>query len=162
VNFDTTQTGTEVDGDHEVAEMKIRYDAKLKSEEETAHQLMHLHAVMTKAHDTLIKDSNQQKVEIKRLRDKEARLYETIHSLEKDIQSHKKEIREREETITDKEKRIFELKKKNQVSNGLESSQLWLYARYLAPWVKFMFAGNFPHLRVTLSAHGAACSSANE
>jgi chromosome segregation ATPase len=76
---------------------------------------MHLHAVMTKTHDTLVKDSNQQKVEIKRLRDKESRLYETIHSLEKDIQSHKKEIREREETITDKEKRIFELKKKNQV-----------------------------------------------
>ncbi len=95
--------------------MKIRYDAKLKQEEETALQLMHMHAVMTKAQDTLIKDSNQQKVEIKRLRDKEARLYETIHSLEKDIQSHKKEIREREETITDKEKRIFELKKKNQV-----------------------------------------------
>ena len=96
--------------------MKIRYDAKLKLEEETALQLMQMHAVMTKAHDTLIKDSNQQKVEIKRLRDKESRLYETIHSLEKDIQSHKKEIREREETITDKEKRIFELKKKNQVS----------------------------------------------
>lgn len=95
--------------------MKIRYDAKLKLEEETALQLMQLHAVMTKTHDTLVKDSNQQKVEIKRLRDKEARLYETIHSLEKDIQSHKKEIREREETITDKEKRIFELKKKNQV-----------------------------------------------
>lgn len=113
--FDATQTDTEVDGDHEVAEMKIRYDGKLKQEEETALQLMHLHAVMTKTHDTLVKDSNQQKVEIKRLRDKEARLYETIHSLEKDIQSHKKEIREREETITDKEKRIFELKKKNQV-----------------------------------------------
>lgn len=116
MGFDSTQHDTEVDGDHEVAEMKIRYDAKLKLEEETALQLMHLHAVMTKAHDTLVKDSNQQKVEIKRLRDKEARLYETIHSLEKDIQSHKKEIREREETITDKEKRIFELKKKNQVS----------------------------------------------
>jgi hypothetical protein len=115
VKFDATQGETEVDGDHEVAEMKIRYDAKLKLEEETALQLMHTHAVMTKAHDALIKDSNQQKVEIKRLRDKESRLFETIHSLEKDIQSHKKEIREREETITDKEKRIFELKKKNQV-----------------------------------------------
>ena len=115
MSFDATQNDTEVDGDHEVAEMKIRYDSKLKLEEETALQLMQLHAGMTKTHDTLVKDSNQQKVEIKRLRDKEARLYETIHSLEKDIQSHKKEIREREETITDKEKRIFELKKKNQV-----------------------------------------------
>jgi hypothetical protein len=69
---------------------------------------------MTKNHEALVKDFSQQKIEIKRLKDKEARLYETIHTLEKDIQSHKKEIREREETITDKEKRIFDLKKKNQ------------------------------------------------
>jgi len=114
VNFDSQQQETEIDGDHEVAEMKIRYDTKLKQEEETALQLMQMHAIMTKTHDTLVKDSNQQKVEIKRLKDKESRLYETIYSLEKDIQSHKKEIREREETITDKEKRIFDLKKKNQ------------------------------------------------
>jgi septal ring factor EnvC (AmiA/AmiB activator) len=76
---------------------------------------MQQHTVMTKTQETLYKDSQQQKAEIRRLQDKEARLYDTIHSLEKDIQSHKKEIREREETITDKEKRIFDLKKKNQV-----------------------------------------------
>ena len=95
--------------------MKIRYDAKLKLEDETSLQLMHLHAIMSKTQDNLIKECNIQKIEIKRLHDKESRLYDTIHSLEKDIQSHKKEIKEREETITDKEKRIFELKKKNQV-----------------------------------------------
>jgi len=93
----------------------IRFDAKLKNEEETAQSLMQQHTVMTKTQETLYKDSQQQKAEIRRLQDKEARLYDTIHSLEKDIQSHKKEIREREETITDKEKRIFDLKKKNQV-----------------------------------------------
>ena len=93
----------------------VRFDAKLKNEEETAQSLMQQHSVMTKTQETLYKDSQQQKAEIRRLQDKEARLYETIHSLEKDIQSHKKEIREREETITDKEKRIFDLKKKNQV-----------------------------------------------
>ena len=87
------QTETENDGDREVAEMKIRYDAKLKQEEETSLQLMQQHAGMTKGHEALTKEANQQKVEIKRLKDKEARLYETIHSLEKDIQSHKKEIR---------------------------------------------------------------------
>lgn len=95
--------------------LSIRFDAKLKNEEETAQSLMQQHTVMTKTQETLYKDSQQQKAEIRRLQDKEARLYDTIHSLEKDIQSHKKEIREREETITDKEKRIFDLKKKNQV-----------------------------------------------
>lgn len=91
-----------------------RYDAKLKAEEETAQQLIQQHNAMNKNHEILVKESTQQKIEIKRLKDKESRLFETIHTLEKDIQSHKKEIREREETITDKEKRIFDLKKKNQ------------------------------------------------
>lgn len=116
VKFDSLTTETETDGDREIAEMKIRYDAKLRQEEETAQQLISQHNVMNKQHELLVKESTQQKIEIKRLKDKETRLYDTIHTLEKDIQSHKKEIREREETITDKEKRIFDLKKKNQVS----------------------------------------------
>jgi predicted nucleic acid-binding Zn-ribbon protein len=65
----------------------------LKQEEETAQQLMTQHATMSKNYEALMKESSQQKIEIKRLKDKEARLYETIHTLEKDIQSHKKEIR---------------------------------------------------------------------
>lgn len=72
------------------------------------------HAVMKKNLQMLTKDADHHREEIRRLKDKEIRLIETIKSLEKDIQSHKKEIREREETITDKEKRIFDLKKKNQ------------------------------------------------
>lgn len=51
------------------------------------------HALLKKDLQIRNKDSNQQKEEIKRLKDKETRLYETIHLLEKDIQSHKKEIR---------------------------------------------------------------------
>jgi septal ring factor EnvC (AmiA/AmiB activator) len=97
-----------------VAEMKIRYDAKIKQEEVTGQRLMATHALFARSFDGLGKDSHQQKVEIKRLRDKEARLLDTISRLHRDIQSHKKEIREREETITDKEKRIYDLKKKNQ------------------------------------------------
>ncbi len=115
VEFSSNKNETEEFGDAEVAEMKIRYDSKLKKEEEEGLDLMAQHAVLKKSLQNLGKDSGLQKDEIKRLRDKETRLYETIHSLEKDIQSHKKEIREREETITDKEKRIFDLKKKNQV-----------------------------------------------
>jgi hypothetical protein len=58
------------------------------------------HALMKKNLQMLSKDADHQKEEIKRLRDKEQRLLDSIFSLEKDIQSHKKEIREREETIT--------------------------------------------------------------
>lgn len=51
------------------------------------------HALMKKNLQMLNKDAEQQKDEIRRLRDKEARLLDNIRSLEKDIQSHKKEIR---------------------------------------------------------------------
>lgn len=104
----------ERDIDIEVTEMKAKYEARIKFEEEASVALTHEHTVMKRNLQMLNKDTEQQMEEIKRLKDKEDRLVETIHSLEKDIQSHKKEIREREETITDKEKRIFDLKKKNQ------------------------------------------------
>ena len=52
----------------------VRFDAKLKNEEETAQSLMQQHSVMTKTQETLYKDSQQQKAEIRRLQDKEARL----------------------------------------------------------------------------------------
>jgi len=41
----------------------------------------------------LNKEADQHKEEIKKLREKESRLVESIKSLDKDIQSHKKEIR---------------------------------------------------------------------
>lgn len=104
----------ELDGDDEVVEVKSRYEQRLKNEEETGVDLMAQHALVRKQLQNLNKDSEMQREEIKRLRDREMRLNGTIVSLEKDIQSHKKEIREREETNTDKEKRIFDLKKKNQ------------------------------------------------
>jgi cilia- and flagella-associated protein 57 len=73
--------------------MKTRFEMRLKQEEETCIALMADHAVMKKNLQMLNKDSETQREEIKRLRDKEVRLIETIRSLEKDIQSHKKEIR---------------------------------------------------------------------
>mmetsp|Transcript_5881 Transcript_5881/g.12968 ORF Transcript_5881/g.12968 Transcript_5881/m.12968 type:complete len:986 (+) Transcript_5881:89-3046(+) len=108
------QVEIEGDGDREVAEMKIRYDAKIKQEEVTGKRLMDNHALFARSFDGLVKDSHQQKVEIKRLRDKEARLFDTISCLHNDIQSYKKEIKEREEIITDREQRMYDLKKKNQ------------------------------------------------
>jgi WD40 repeat protein len=114
IDFDTVRTDIESDADFEVDDIKNKYQLRLKNEEETGLELMAQHALMKKNLQMISKDSDQQKEDIKRLKDKEIRLLETIKSLEKDIQSHKKEIREREETITDKEKRIFDLKKKNQ------------------------------------------------
>ena len=113
-DYDLARGNVENDGDCEIDEMKTRFENRLKQEEETSIALMADHAIMKKNLQMLNKDSEGQKEEIRRLRDKEIRLIDTIRSLEKDIQSHKKEIREREETITDKEKRIFDLKKKNQ------------------------------------------------
>ena len=104
----------EDDGEMEVVEVKARFETRLRNEENLAVELMAQHALVRKQLQNLGKDGDMQREEIKRLRDRELRLTETIRSLEKDIQSHKKEIREREETITDKEKRIFDLKKKNQ------------------------------------------------
>jgi hypothetical protein len=104
----------ELDGDDEVLEVKSRFETRLRNEEATGVDLMAQHALVRKQLQNLNKDSEVQREEIKRLRERELRLTETIASLEKDIQSHKKEIREREETNTDKEKRIFDLKKKNQ------------------------------------------------
>ena len=104
----------ELDGDDEVLEVKSRFEARLRNEEATGVDLMAQHALVRKQLQNLNKDSEVQREEIKRLRERELRLTETISSLEKDIHSHKKEIREREETNTDKEKRIFDLKKKNQ------------------------------------------------
>ena len=114
VHFDLLQKQIDVDADDEVDEMKVKYAQRLKFEEDTVMALMSEHAILKKSLQTLGKDAQKQKADITKLNERELRLLETIHSLEKDIVNHKKEIREREETVTDKEKRIFELKKKNQ------------------------------------------------
>lgn len=114
VDFEVQRGDVDFDADSEIDTMKAKYESRLAMEESLGIELMANHAIMKKNLQMLNKDADQQKEEIRRLKDKETRLLETIRSLEKDIQSHKKEIREREETITDKEKRIFDLKKKNQ------------------------------------------------
>lgn len=115
VKFDSLKGETEFDGDNEIAEIKIKYDALLRAEEDLKQQLAAQHAVLEKNLQTLVKEQENMELENKRMKDKQARVLESIHTQEKDIQSHKKEIREREETINDKDKRIYDLKKKNQV-----------------------------------------------
>jgi hypothetical protein len=114
IDYETDRLFIEEDADIEISDMKIKYEARLRQEEDMGVELMAQHALVKKNLATLSKEADAQKDEIKRLKEKENRLLDNIKSLEKDIQSHKKEIREREETITDKEKRIFDLKKKNQ------------------------------------------------
>lgn len=92
-NHDVAQDHVERDIDIEITEMKAKYEARIKFEEEASVSLNHEHTVMKRSLQMLNKDTEQQLEEIKRLKDKEDRLVETIHSLEKDIQSHKKEIR---------------------------------------------------------------------
>jgi cilia- and flagella-associated protein 57 len=92
-DYDRCRGNIEGDADNEIDDMKTRFEMRLKQEEETCIALMADHAVMKKNLQMLNKDSETHREEIKRLRDKEVRLIETIRSLEKDIQSHKKEIR---------------------------------------------------------------------
>lgn len=115
VRFESLKTETEFDGDHEVADIKIKYEQLLRAEEDIKQQLSAQHAVLEKNLQTLVKEQENMELENKRMKDKQTRVLESIHTQEKDIQSHKKEIREREETINDKDKRIYDLKKKNQV-----------------------------------------------
>lgn len=112
--YEQLKDSTEVIHENEVNSMDVKYKNKLKIEEDLSSNLKSEHAVFQKHYDNLFKDSGQHKIEIKRLKDKEARLQETLLTLEKDIASHNKESNERDETINDKEKRIFDLKKKNQ------------------------------------------------
>eukprot|EP01035_Chromulina_nebulosa_P020040 gene20040-26020_t len=114
VNNDETVNLIEDDADNEINQLRVKYENRLKFEEESSIDLKSQHTILQKNLQLLTKDSDYQKEELKKLRDKETRLQDNIKALEKDIQSHKKEIREREDTITDKEKRIFDLKKKNQ------------------------------------------------
>jgi DNA repair exonuclease SbcCD ATPase subunit len=114
IDYDRLNKRLDLNADVEIDDMKLKYAQRLKHEEDTVMLLMSEHAVLKKSLQTLGKDASRQKDEIRRLAEREARLFDTVHSLEKDIVNHKKEIREREETITDKEKRIFDLKKKNQ------------------------------------------------
>merc|ERR1711916_107456 len=104
----------DADADQEMDDMKVKYVHRLKFEEETVVTLLKKHKALKHDLQVLNKDASQQKENIKKMHDREQRLYQQIAGLDKDIVNHKKEIRERDEIITDKEKRIFDLKKKNQ------------------------------------------------
>ena len=93
IECDTSRARIEDDGDHEIDDMKTKFENRLQHENDTCLALMADHGVMKKNLQMLTKDSDSHRDDIKRMREKEVRLIETIRSLEKDIQSHKKEIR---------------------------------------------------------------------
>jgi cilia- and flagella-associated protein 57 len=112
--FEHMQRLIEEDADIEVDALQESYETRLKQEREATLRLKFENGIKRRTFTSLNKDVEDQKEEVKGLKDKQKEFLETIRVLEKDIQGHKKEIREREETIADKDRRIFDLKKRNQ------------------------------------------------
>ena len=100
--------------DHDIEDIKEKYERKLR---EAREQLLHLkgeNGIMKKKFYTLLKDIKDKKTEISSLFESQGEKEGKIKGLEKDIDALRNEIRERDETIGDKEKRIYDLRKKNQ------------------------------------------------
>ena len=100
--------------DHDVEDIKEKYERRLR---EAREQLLHLkgeNGIMKKKFYTLLKDIKDKKTEISNLFESQGEKEGKIKGLEKDIDALRNEIRERDETIGDKEKRIYDLRKKNQ------------------------------------------------
>ena len=112
--FEETKRQLEEDADREIESLKDKYEGRLTTEREVNLRMKGENGMMKKKFNSLQKEIEDQREEIKLLFDQKKDLYATIGSLERDIIALKKEISERDDTITDKEKRIYELKKKNQ------------------------------------------------
>eukprot|EP01135_Chromosphaera_perkinsii_P003926 Nk52_evm27s262 gene=Nk52_evmTU27s262 len=109
-----TKMQLEEDIDREIADLKGKYEMKLKEEKDAGLRLKGENGIMRKKFNTLQKEIEEHKNEITKMFNEEKKLNSIIKSLEKEISSLKKEIQERDETIQEKEKRIYDLKKKNQ------------------------------------------------
>ena len=92
----------------------FRQEEKVQMEEEVRMDVMAQHALLRSDMQSLQKKAQDQEIDIKKLRDKEAKLTDHMKSVEKEINGFKKEIRVREEAISEKDLNISNLKKKNQ------------------------------------------------
>lgn len=104
----------EKDADQELEQLRTKYGAKLAVEKRNTLLLKGENGIMRKKFSQLNKELNDQKEELRALREKEKETSDVIRGLDKDILGHKKEMRERDETVMDKDKRIYDLRKKNQ------------------------------------------------
>lgn len=92
----------EVDADREILEMRIRFEQRLKDEQEINAKLRSDTGIMRKKFTSLQKEIEDYKEEIKKNQGEISKLNGVIRNLEKDISGLKKEIQERDETIQDK------------------------------------------------------------
>ena len=104
----------EEDADREIEELKEKYEGKLNQEREIALRLKGDNTLMRKRQQSMQRDIDEHKDDIKTMYENEKELRKVIALNEKDIRGQRQEIKERDETIGDKEKRIFDLKRKNQ------------------------------------------------
>lgn len=92
----------EVDADREILDMRIKFEQRLRNEQETNQKLKGETGIMRKKFTSLQKEIEDYKDEIKKNQAEISKLNGIIRNLEKDITGLKKEIQERDETIQDK------------------------------------------------------------
>ena len=102
---------TEEDADKEILELKTKYEKILRSEREANVRLRGETGIIRKKLQSVMKDTEEYKVNISKMTTENQKLHKTIKNMEKDINDLKNEIRNRDETIGDKEKMITELKR---------------------------------------------------
>ena len=90
--WDSTRKGVEDDSDYEVEDIKLKYEQKLKAEQDMTLSLKGENVIMRKKFNVLTKEVKDQVDEIKGLEESEKQFREILKGLEKDIQGHKKEV----------------------------------------------------------------------
>ncbi|CAB4059968.1 unnamed protein product [Lepeophtheirus salmonis] len=102
---------TEQDADKEILELRMKYEKTLKVEKESNIRLRGEIGVIKKKYQSIMKDTEEQKVSIQNMNTENQKLNTSIKTLEKDITDLKKEINSRDDSIGEKEKEIINLKR---------------------------------------------------
>lgn len=92
IETEETTRETEEDADAEIAQLKYKYERRLKDEKEIGFKLKGENGVMRKKFNTLQSEIDAQKSEINKMYTEEKKLHSVIKSLEKDISGLKKEV----------------------------------------------------------------------
>jgi WD40 repeat protein len=78
VDFEQNRDNIEEDCDTEIDDLKTLFEERLKAEEQVGLALMAEHAIVKKNLQILVRDADQRKDDIRRLKEREQRLYDTI------------------------------------------------------------------------------------
>ena len=90
--YEETTKETEIDADHEIVEIKHKFEKKLREEKEAVLRLKGENGIMKKKFNTLQNEIDAHKVEIAKMFGEEKKLHSITKSLEKDILGLKKEV----------------------------------------------------------------------